>query len=345
MKIKKINYTPYKKSLKKSFYNSQNKYSYTEGVIIELIISHSSKSIIGYGEASILAGFSSDNIQKINWGIESFIAGIEFGYDYSLDELLNLAEIQCHDLPSLHFAIDTALYDLTGKIQQLPLSTLLNIQSATSVEFSELYMPYNKPNFNQNLIMKYKLGVNEISDDIKILNDLVKNNQSIHFRFDANQLYTETEFFEVVKKLQHFNIDYFEEPIINLSSAVLKRINNTLTINIAIDESLYNGKNYLKWIENNWIHSVIIKPSIFGGYKKNFKLYKQCKAQNINIILSSSLEDSIGNMATIHLAASINNKLTHGLNIHNFYDKFVYTPVYLKNASSVNVDKLIGLGI
>ena len=63
------------------------------------------------------------------------------------------------------------------------------------------------------------------------------------------------------------------------------------------------------------------------------------------MILSSALENNIGNMATIHLAASINNQLAHGLNIHNFYDNFIYSPIYKENDSHINIENIIGLGI
>ena len=345
MKIKKINYSTYKNHLKQTFINSKSKYSYQEGVMIELIILNSSKPFTGYGEASILAGFSMESIQEINWGIESFIAAIDFNYNYSLEELLDLAEIQCFELPALHFAIDTALYDLAGKLQNLPISKLLNKNSADLVEFSDIYISNNKINSKQHHIIKYKLGVNKINDDIQIINHLSDNNPKVQFRFDGNQLYTEIEFLKVVKELQHINIDYFEEPLINLNSSILKKMKNEINTKIAIDESLYNGNNYLNWIENNLIDSVIIKPSIFGGYKKSLELYNLCKTQNINVVLSSALENSVGNMSAIHLAAAINNNFLHGLNIHNFFENFIYPVPYSKNESYVSVNKFIGLGI
>ena len=345
MKITKVNYSTYKNYLKQIFCNSKNKYSYQESVMIELIILNSSEPLIGYGEASILAGFSKESIQEINWGIESFIAAIDFNYNYSLEELLNLVEVQCCELPSLHFAIDTALYDLTGKLHNSPISKLLNKNSAELVEFSDIYISNNQIKNQQSHIIKYKLGINKINDDIQIINNLSDKNPKMQFRFDGNRLYTEIEFLEVLKKLKHININYFEEPLINLNSSILKKIKNEINVKIAIDESLYNGNNYLNWIKNNLIDSVIVKPSIFGGYKKNFELYNLCMAKNINVILSSALENSIGNMSTIHLAAAINNNFLHGLNIHNFFDDFIYPPPYSKNKTYVNINKFIGLGI
>ena len=60
--------------------------------------------------------------------------------------------------------------------------------------------------------------------------------------------------------------------------------NNTLELGSTWHQDNYAGKspdgnNYLNWIENNLIDSVIIKPSIFGGYKKSLELYNLCKAQ------------------------------------------------------------------
>ena len=50
-------------------------------------------------------------------------------------------------------------------------------------------------------------------------------------------------------------------------------------------------------------------------------------------------------MATIHLAAILENNEEHGLDIYNFYDTFINQPIYEQDAVSVNLESLIGLGI
>ena len=66
---------------------------------------------------------------------------------------------------------------------------------------------------------------------------------------------------------------------------------------------------------------------------------------NLRVILSSSLENHIGNMATIHLAATLKNNEEHGLDIYNFYDTVINKSVYQKNTFAINLKSLIGLGI
>ena len=70
-----------------------------------------------------------------------------------------------------------------------------------------------------------------------------------------------------------------------------------------------------------------------------------CKQHQTKIILSSSLESSLGNMATMHLAAAIGTNDEHGLNIYDFYDHFITSPIYTKNQSSVTFNQIAGLGL
>ena len=90
MKIKEVKYIPYQIPLYEKFHNSKHTYSSTKGIIIQLIASdtNSLKTIMSHGDISPLDNFSKENIQEINWGIQSFIVGIDFTADYSFNELL-----------------------------------------------------------------------------------------------------------------------------------------------------------------------------------------------------------------------------------------------------------------
>tara|TARA_B100000953_G_scaffold215067_1_gene177755 strand:- start:542 stop:1558 length:1017 start_codon:yes stop_codon:yes gene_type:complete len=338
MRIKNIEYDKYKIQLKNVFKNHNREYSLREGFIIKIM----SQPFVGKGEVAPLDGFSKENFQEIIWTLEAFIKSIELSTEYTFNELLNLAEIHCFEIPSLHFAIDTALYDIEGQTRNLSISKILNPQCKNEINLSNLYTVNEKiKNIKSNYI-KYKLGVNDFYHDIKILNSINEHNQSIKLRLDANQAYTLEEFQNIYKQLSHLNIEYFEEPIKKPDKYKLEKIKD---INIAIDESIYMNNDYCQWIEMGLINTVIIKPSIWGGFKKFNSLIKQCEQHNVNIVLSSALENSIGNMATIQLAAALDNQISHGLNIHYFYDYFISQPIYKNNQSNINLDHINGLGI
>ena len=341
MKIKKIQYNPCSLKLNQKFCNSKTQYSIKENILIEIITG----SISGYGEISPLEKFSTETTQEIQWGLEAFIQAIDYDADYSLNDLLILADIHCNEIPSLHFGIDTALYDIESKKNKVSLSKLLSSRSYDYIKFSSLYSNQSKKIQYKTKTIKYKLGVQSIDEDMQVLESIANNNKSIKFRFDANRCYTFEEFLEVYKKLKIFNIDYFEEPIQNPSLEKLKKIKNELDCKIAIDESLYDGSDYNLWINEKIIHAIIIKPSILGGYKKILRLSQMAQKNNLRVILSSSLENHIGNMATIHLAATLENNEEHGLDIYNFYDTVINKSVYQKNTFDINLKSLIGLGI
>ena len=153
MKLKKIEYQSCIFDLKQNFSNAKNQYANKEIVIIKIYVS---QSLIGYGEASPLQGFSKESFQEIIWGLESFIAGIDFNCDYSIDEFFNLISIHCEKLPSLHFGLDTAMYDLLSKMQATSISKLLSKQNANTVSFSNIYIKKNNIPINKNNILKYK---------------------------------------------------------------------------------------------------------------------------------------------------------------------------------------------
>ena len=92
-----------------------------------------------------------------------------------------------------------------------------------------------------------------------------------------------------------FNYTSDETP--KLGFTVSKKYGNSVQRNLFKRRCRYA---FYKLIKGGFNYSIIIKPSILGGYNKFFDLCKICKKYNTNIILSSSLESSIGNMATLH---------------------------------------------
>ena len=335
MKIKNIEYNQHQINLKNIFKNNQSEYSHKKSLIIKIF----TDEFTGLGEASPLGGFSNETFQEIIWALELFIKSISFNTEYTFNELLDLAKIHCNDTPSLHFAIDTAIYDIEGKRRRLPISKILNSKCNNINFFSDIYMPNESLNEIKSNTIKYKLGLNDINTDIKIFN--LVNNKKLKLRLDANQAYSLDQFQKIYFKLSDYNIEYFEEPIKNIDSNILYKLKK---IPIAIDESIYQNDEYKNWLKDGLIHTIIIKPSIWGSYKKNFDLIKLAKQYNTQIILSTGLENSIGNMAAIHLAAALDNNLEHGLNIHNFYDTFITQPIYNKSDIKINLNNIIGLG-
>ena len=336
MKIIKIYYEQYKIPLRDEFKNSQTKYKDQEGLILTI----QTDKNIGIGEAVLLKGFSNNTMQEIIWAVESFIAGIQKEEEYTLDELLVMAEIQCSNTPSIQFAIDTALYDIESQKKHISLSKFFNKQSLNYINYSQILI--NQNTTINNDIIKLKVGINRINDDVSFLNKISQEHPLMKIRLDANQLYSIEEFDTLYQQISHLNIDFFEEPIENPNTKKLEYFKIKYSnLNYAIDESLYQNKGYQEWIQKKLITTIIIRPSILGSFKEFFKIVKLYN-DSLQLLISSSLENSIGNMAIIHLASTLEKTSKHGVNIYSFFNEFVTPPLY--QADKIELNNLIGLG-
>lgn len=337
MKIIDINYERYKIPLIQEFQNSKNKYINQEGLILEL----KTLNFTGKGEAVLLKGFSKNTLQEIIWSIESFILGIEKKQEYTLDELLILAKIHCSKTPSIQFAIETALYDIVSKENNLSLAKFFDKNSSSLVYCSQILI--NSNTVVNNDTIKIKVGIKTIEEDIKFLKSLSKKYPYLKIRLDGNQSYSMKDLNRFYKHVSHLNIDFFEEPIKNPNLKKIQDIKNKYpSLNYAIDESVYQNTNYKKWISQKLISTIIIRPSILGEYKKFFKMTKLYN-ESLQIIISSSLENSIGNMAIVQLASTLKQQNKHGVNIHSFYKNFITPPIYEND--KIKLNNIIGLGL
>ena len=336
MKIIKISYKQYKIPLIKEFKNSQSKYKYQKGLILTI----QTDKHVGIGEAVLLKGFSNNTMQEIIRAVESFISVAQQKKEYTLKELLDMAEIHCSQRPSMHFAIDTALYDIQSQKNNISLSKFFNKKSLNYINYSQTLI--DRTTTINNDIIKLKVGVNCINDDVRFLNKISQEHPLIKIRLDANQLYSIEDFDKLYQQISHLNIDFFEEPIKNPNTKKLDFLKTKYSnLNYAIDESLYQDTGYQEWIQKKLITTIIIRPSILGGFKEFFKFVKLYN-NRLQLLISSSLENSIGNMAIIHLASTLEKTSKHGVNIHGFFNEFVTPPLY--RADKIELNNLIGLG-
>ena len=337
MKIIAIYYDQYKIPLFQEFKNSKNKYTAQEGLFLTI----KTENFTGKGEAVLLKGFTNNTLQEIIWSMESFISIIEINEEYSLEELLILAKIHCIETPTVQFAIDTAIYDITSQNKNISLAKFFNKKSSDYIYCSQTLVNPNMKILNDTV--KIKVGINSINDDIAFLKYFSKENPLVKIRLDANQLYSIVEFDSFYKQIINLNIDFFEEPIKNPNLKKIERIKSLYPkLNYALDESIYQDVKYRQWISKNLISTIIVRPSILGSYKEFFKIAK-LYSKNLDIIISSSLENSIGNMAIVHLASTLQKQAKHGLNIHGFYKNFLFPPIYKNN--KIKLNNLIGLGL
>ena len=124
-------------------------------------------------------------------------------------------------------AIDIAVWDIKGKLLNLSVSELLGGAQREKINkyengmyFTDKKNPtkdykieaekYLKKGFKA-IKMKVGLGIKEDVDNVKYLRSIIGND--IKLMIDSNHAYSYTEALELSRKLEQFDISWFEEPV------------------------------------------------------------------------------------------------------------------------------------
>jgi len=333
MIYRNIDLIPYDLELNTKLENSQLTYRVKKGFILKLYID----DYCGCGEVSLLENYSKENLKQIMWAFEEIKIVFIPGKNYSKKEFLNIFKIHSVSMPSFNFALDIALYDILSQQKNVSIAKYITPNAEDSIKICGAFSTLGN-------IIKVKLLCQNINEDIDmVLNIIKKYNGNILLRLDANRGYDINEAIKLCDSIDLSKIQYFEEPLKNANYANFEKFKNETGISIAIDEALYQD-DYRSYIESYLIDYVVLKPSIFGSIKKILDFKQYALKYNINIVLSSSLENYIGNLATVHLASALRIKETsHGINNLIYYD-YSDKVFYNKEDSIINIKDVVGLG-
>ena len=302
MNISQYTVTPYSIPFVKPLQTSENIYTHRDGVWLNLKWENYS----GFGEAAPLIGFSREALKEVYYSLEAFHQAIE-GENFEIEELFSVAEVHTQGNPAARFAIETALYDLLSQKAGKPLSLYLNSNAKTKIAvngIAGIHMPGD--GFK---LMKVKVGFKNIFDEIEHLVMLTQSfGEEVSFRLDANCAFDLPQAIRFCKEMEAFNIDYIEQPLPADELVDLAELSYHTEIPIAVDESLTDFHSAEKIVEEQAANVFIIKPMISGGFRESRKIIQLAIDENIRVVITSSLETSIGLMACLQLAAA--NEIT-----------------------------------
>jgi len=329
--------TPYSISFVKPLQTARKTYTHREGLWLQL----QWEDYIGIGEAAPLDGFSRENIKEVNYALEGFHQAID-GENFDSDDLLSLVNIHTEDIPSARFALETAVFDLLSQESKKPLAGFLNPKSKSQVSINGIVGIH--PPSDGFTIMKDKVGFRNLFDEIEHLEYLAQSfGEETMFRLDANCAFDLPKAIRFCKEMEAFNIDYIEQPLPLDNLEDISELRYHTEIPIAVDESLTDFHSAEKIIEMQAADVFVIKPMVSGGFGESKKIIQLARDEDIRTVVTSSLENSIGRMACLHLTLA--NEITEacGLATGTLFNEDSITPI-IKNGT-MEIPVIPGLGI
>ena len=237
-----------------------------------LIIRLEKNGKIGWGEIAPLPTFSRETLAECEAQVRQWLKK-------PTDLMDNFA-------PSVAFGISCALAELNGTLQLEG-----NFRSAILCD-GDVAKFSAKLTACQAHLGKIKIGFNAEKEG-ELANLLLMQFPDLQLRLDANRAFSleqAVKFAEKIAKPLRSHIQFIEEPC--QTPALSRQFAEMTGIHIAWDESV-REPHFLVKDEPN-LTAIVIKPTLTGSLEKCVSLIQQAHSQGISVVISSSIESSLG---------------------------------------------------
>lgn len=296
----------------------------------------------GYGEAGPLPKLSIDDQPDFEERLEGICRKLsEIPVPQSEQEILEwVSQHVTEELPSVRFALETALLDLLhgGKRRILP-NAFYDSQEAISINGliwmgdRDFMLEQIGPKLSQGYTcIKMKIGSIDFEQEYALLADIRKKYTAdqVVLRVDANGAFSKPEALGKLQRLSELDIHSIEQPIRQGQREAMKELCAQSPIPIALDEELI-GVNDLsektKLLEEISPQYIILKPTLVGGIRETRDWISLADGMQIGWWMTSALESNIGLNAIAQLTSTYHPTIPQGLGTGQLYHNNIDSPL------------------
>ena len=288
----------------------RNPVSYFENIVVRL---KGGDGYEGIGECVVRSTISSLDVaeEKLARDFIPIVVGMD---SFDVESIIKkLKPQECPDLGPVG-GIDLALWDLNGKVLNLPAYELLGGKFGSNIPVSyTLTMGSPEEMYEQTLeMMKYgyqtfvvKVGQGTPGEDIDRVRKVREaGGERIKVRVDANSAWNVDQAIQVLRGIDQFNVEYIEQPIPPGNLEGFKKIASSTSIPICVDESLQHLSDAIDFVRSGAIGLFNIKVPQCGGLWLSKKIASIAEGAGIPVICGGRLALEIVRQASRHFVAS-----------------------------------------
>lgn len=299
-----------------------------EGIILKL---RDDEGCTGWGDCAPLPGYSRESLEQ------------------SCEQLLTVKKGKEPEglYPSVLFAVEQAMLTLMSQKRSLPMRRLFSENYVNQLCLNRLVSTEDPlvldkvETFVQasGRTVKVKVGKKSWQEDLKILQGIAEVlGKEGRIRLDANGRWDIKTAIAFASKCSSLPIEYVEEPVADLRS--LDVFVRATKLPIALDET-FRCQPHLDLSRVKGLHTLILKPTLFGGLQVNQAIAKRVESLGIQVVISSSFESGLGLLGLANLAAAFTQgKTPVGLDTFSFFEDDVLTKPLFTSFGSLDLESL-----
>ncbi len=312
------------------------------------------RGVIGYGCAAPDEQVTGETIKGVLQSAQGVVSAAVLGTDPLRPTMvLERLKPSLQSQPSAIAAVDMALFDILGKVSNLPLWKLLGgfkdrIRTSVTIGILPLEETVDRA---RDLVgrgfkcLKLKGGIDVQADIGKVLKVRETVGQGIELRFDANQGYTVEDSLKLVEKTRPARLELIEQPTPKGRPELLQQVTHGVPIPVMADESLRTLRDAFRIARHGLADMVNVKLMKVGGINEALQIDSVARAAGLKAMVGCVDEAALGIAAGLHFALARPNVVYADLDGHlGLLDDPSSGAVILRNGALLPTNKP-GLGL
>lgn len=281
----------------------------SDNVLVRL---RTAEGVTGLGEASPFTSVMGETVASAIAMAQSLAALVKGKDPFSIPRIVADLDAWAPGNGGLKCAIETALWDICGKLTGQPVHRLLGTYRESfetdltiSLEAPEAMAQRAREAVAAGFrAVKVKVGESPEMDERRLAAVREAIGPDVRIRIDANQGWTPAEAVLVCRAIAPLGIELCEQPVAAWDWAGMKHVRAGSPIPVMADESVHSPHDAIAGIRHDAMDMINIKLMKAGGILRSVQIAQIAEAAGLTCMVGSMSESRLGVTAGAHVVAS-----------------------------------------